>query len=301
MCGHIEDAFCNCAKCRENRYLLSEMMIGKKRALLRNSFPTLDFSLSDIKELSFENTVYLMALTRHSLSEDFRFVSLFDKNPVKLAPTRELTEKIINDLKKCGVINISPESNLEHFIYDDELTSITAYYPSKVQWEFLPSLSLKEKKELVIELERRADNFEPEKYILDAAELWKLIALHECLEYFYYLLESRGFSIEKIGDKTKTTFETLLEKFSVGQLLNLSWQSIRDTVDYLTTNKIPKFQVAPIFANNLQRRADRSQAERWTIKNSRRDYNCAQTVISSTFFNVFLGLGDAALNTIAPK
>lgn len=300
ICNHINDSFCSCGNCRESRYIQQETIINKKRELVHRYFSSSRFVPSPVQSLSLENAVYLMALTRHSLSEDFRFISLYEKNPVKLAPTFEFTEKIVNSLWQSGLINISAQSNIKCFTYNDELTSILTYSPSEVLWEFLPLLSLKEKREYIAELESILEHDLPEHWLSQSAELWRLIAFHECLEYFYYLLESRDFSIEKISGKTYAAFETLLKKFSVGQIFNLSWQSIRDTVDYMTQKNIPKFQITPVFTGTLLRKADKFLAEKWAVKNSRRDFNCSQTAVSATFFNLFLGLGDSALNTKAP-
>lgn len=105
----------------------------------------------------------------------------------------------------------------------------------------------------------------------------------------------RRFTIEPIGSKTHLIFENLLEYFSVGQIFNLSWQAVRDTTDYIAKNGIRHLQSENIFISAIQRKADKARAEGWEIKNSRRDFNCPQTILSSVFFNTFLKKGEKYL------
>lgn len=123
----------------------------------------------------------------------------------------------------------------------------------------------------------------------------------ECIEHYDYQLRKRSFEFGKFGDKTHSTFERLLTKFSVGQIFNLTWQSVRDTNDYILTEGIPSYQGKNMFVGAIQRKGDKAIAEGWTIKPSRRDYNCPQTVVSSTFFDLFLGRGQKYMEDIPPE
>ncbi len=84
-------------------------------------------------------------------------------------------------------------------------------------------------------------------------------------------------------------------------MFNLSWQSVRDAIDYATLKNIPKLKLAPVFAAILLRKADNAFAGGKEIKNVKRDYNLPQSAVSAVFFNVFLGMGDSALHTVAPN
>ncbi len=112
------------------------------------------------------------------------------------------------------------------------------------------------------------------------------------------MFEERGFNIEEIGSKTHLIFENLLEHFSVGQIFNLSWQAVRDTTDYMHKKGIRQLNSGNIFIGAIQRKADKVRAEGWEIKNSRRDFNCPQTVLSSVFFNTLLKKGEKYLENV---
>ncbi len=55
-----------------------------------------------------------------------------------------------------------------------------------------------------------------------------------------------------------------------------------------------------MFIGSIQRKADKAIAEGWTIKNARRDFYLPQTIISSTFFNTFLELGNEYYENVMP-
>jgi hypothetical protein len=205
-------------------------------------------------------------------------------------------------LRKQGIINLSPQSKTESFTYNEDITTITSYSDLRAQWELLSPFSIQEKKAYIRELEEViASDSWPEHWHAESNKLWHSIALHECLEYLTYLLESRQFPIEDFGEKTIATFEVLLKKFSIAQIFNLSWQSIRDTGDFLRLKMIPHAQVQSVFTGILLRKVDHTLAQKWIVKESRRDYNCTQSVVSKTLFNLFLKVGDAVLTMRAPE
>lgn len=119
-------------------------------------------------------------------------------------------------------------------------------------------------------------------------------------EYFTYSLAERGYELETFGEKTHTVFDELLLHFSIGQVFNLTWQAVRDTTDYIVKERLPKYHAKNTFIGAVQRKADKARAEGWTVRNSRRDFNCPQTVVSSVFFDVFARLGGSAIEMVAP-
>jgi hypothetical protein len=301
-CKHVPDSYCQCDNCKQHKHFLRSEIADRKRLLIKETCSSIFISPYTVRDLSFETAVYLMALTRHLVSEDLKFAFPFDKNHTKLAPTFEFTNKMKGSLNNHGIINISSESKSDTFTYNEDITEIITYYPSEVQWEFLSPFSIQEKKAYISELEKIiASDSWPEHWRNESNKLWHAISLHECLEYLIYLLESRHFSITEIGEKTIATLETMLRSFSVAQIFNLSWQSIKDTVDFLKQRGIPHTQAPNVLTSTLLRKGDRALAQGWIVNDSRRDFNCAQSVVSSTLFNLFLKLGDAALTTRVPK
>jgi hypothetical protein len=283
-------------------FYLAELKRDKQRMLITEMCSSLFIHPCAVRELSLKTAVYLMSLTRHLISEDLRFAFPFDKTHTKLAPTLKFLEQMHDNLQNEGIINLSPESKPESFTYNEETTEITSYAVRRNLWEFLSPFSIQEKKAYIRELEEviSSDSW-PEHWHTESNKLWHSIALHECLEYLTYLLESRQFPIEDFGEKTIATFEALLKKFSIAQIFNLSWQSIRDTVDFLRQKMIPHAQAQSVFTGILLRKVDHVLAQGWIVRDSRRDFICAQSVVSKTLFNLFLKVGDAVLTMRAPE
>ncbi len=273
----------------------------RKQKIILESYGEFIEVVPGSSELTLRDALYFLSVARHSLSEDFYSISPFSENDPLLAPTFEFQNDIVKHLYAKGLISISSESDVSAFEFDDELTQTEAFYPVRVIWEFLPSMTDGEKRNYLKQVEARVKNDDwSQAWNADKAAIWQHISKFECFEYFSYLLSDRGYEQEKYGQKTHSVYESLLERYSVSQVFNLSWQAVRDTTDYIVRQNLPKYHAKNTFIGAIQRKADKYQAEGWELRCSRRDFNCPQTVISSTFFDVFLGLGQSAFDTPPP-
>jgi len=250
--------------------------------------------------LSLRDAVYLLALFRHSVSEDLSLAEPYGERRVRLAPSFEDTQRVAKQLWSKGMILVSPDSDTDAFIFNDDITDCQKLYLAKVTWEFLPGQLTHEKREFLSQLERLVrDGPRPESWRDQFNPVWHEIARAECFEYFTYSLGERGYELEILGEKTHAVFDELLLHFSIGQVFNLTWQAVRDTTDYIVKERLPKYHAKNSFIGAVQRKADKAQAEGWTVRNSRRDFNCPQTVLSSVFFDVFAQVGSGALEVVA--
>ena len=77
--------------------------------------------------------------------------------------------------------------------------------------------------------------------------------------------------------------------------------AVRDITDYIARENISKQQGKNLFIGAIQRKAEKTKVEGWELEHFGRDLNCPQTAVSSTFFNLFLELGDSAFETVPPK
>jgi hypothetical protein len=218
-----------------------------------------------------------------------------------LAPTDEYRLGILEHLAGKRLIAVDPESDIKAFVFDDDLTEAPRYYPAKVNWAFLPGMSVDAKRQLLQSLERVVrDGAWPDGWGEKAYSMWHEIAKAECFEYFAYLLAERGYELETFGEKTHAVFDELLRHYSIAQAFHLTWQSVRDTTDWIVKQRLPKNHARNSFIGAIQRKADRAQAQEWNVHASRRDFNCPQSAVSAVFFNVFAQVGDAALEMVPP-
>ena len=298
-CNHSERERCSCNNCLKSKERIIQKRNDVKREIIENNYGQYYGPSPDINELSLKDSLYLLSVLRHSLSEDFYSVQPFNDHHLLLAPTYDYLDEITQHLYSKKLISISRDSDINSFVFDDELTKTTGYYPTRVIWEFLPSMLDGEKRMYMRELDTLVKSKKwPASWESGKDSLWRHIAKYECLEYYSYLLKERGYEQEDFGPKTHHVFEVMLERFSVSQIFNMSWQAVRDTTDYIVKKGLPKYHAKNSFIGAIERKSDKALAEGWKVRFSRRDFNCPQTVVSSTFFDVFLGLGQSAFDTV---
>lgn len=296
-CNHHAQQYCWCHNCKSLQEDLSLIEHEKKRSIIKRDYQPRRLQTSDLSQLTLKDALYLLSVFRHSLSEDYYSISPFSEHDPLLAPTHEYRNEITQHLYSKGFIAISADSDLDAFIFDEEITESREYYLSRVIWQFLPSMSDGEKHVFMRDLERLVkEQSWPASWQENITEQWRQISKYECFEYFNYLLRERGYEQQNYGPKTHTVFEAMLDNFSVAQIFNLSWQAVRDTTDYIVRNDLPTYHAKNTFIGAIQRKGEKALAEDWQVRCSRRDFNCPQTVISSTFADVFLGLGQAAFD-----
>ncbi len=301
ICNHNLDANCYCKNCKHKRESISATEENMKREAIQKATSNQRVCTVEVEEITPKEALILLSIVRHSLSDDLCFAAPFTAIPVPLTPSYDLTFELTNLLYGRGFLSLSPTSNTDAFTFDEEITEAKQYTPAKVIWEFLPGMDLEEKKNYIQNLEEIAEDEDWAYFWEDEIPtLWRMINKYEAIEYFLYQLDDRGFN-PKIGDKTHAVFENLLNHYSIGQIFNLIWQSAKDVIDYAHRNNTPKYVVANLFINFLQNRSDRSIANKWQIKASRRDFKCPQSTISSTFFNKILKIGDNAFERKPPE
>ncbi|MCC8461836.1 MAG: hypothetical protein LN546_01295 [Rickettsia endosymbiont of Ecitomorpha arachnoides] len=306
MCNHNDNSSCSCDNCKKAIKQQKQIKEEEKRNLIKEKY-YYDYIKTGLKNISIEeltlkDALYLLSVVSHSASKNFEFIEPFSNNPSipDLTPDRELTNRVINHLCNKGLIVISPSSPLDAFEFDAE-KKLQIYSIEKIIWELLPSMNIKEKQQYLDDVKNLVKGEWSSSWKDEIAEMWKQITSYECIEYFKYLLAKRGFTLnEPVGDKTMNTFIDLLKNFSVGQIFNLSWRAVSQTNDYISAEGINYTHGRNMFIGSIQRKAHKAIAEGWTTTNGRRDFNLPQTIISSTFFNTFLELGNEYFENIMP-
>lgn len=308
ICNHKYSDHCSCENCnakaaakKKKAQIEEEETNIRKREIIAEQF-SVDSAPEFPAEISVKDALYLLSLSRHSISEDFGTINPFATTNPPLAPTYDFQNQMVKHLYAKGHAAISEDSNLEAFIFSDDLTEFEQYYPARVTWAFLPGHNVSDKRQFLRKVEAMVETGDWVQHPdADLAQLWHLIAKNECIENYIHQLRIRDFGLDKIGPKTHETFEFLLKKFSVGQIFNLTWQSVSHMNDFISRKGIPHYQGKNMFVGAIQRKGEKAIAEGWNVKSSRRDYNCPQTVVSSTFFDLFLGIGQKYMEELPPK
>jgi hypothetical protein len=298
-CGHQDTSYCTCRKCREaatkDRLRVEEI----KRNVIHKNFGGRCWD-GDFANLTLRDAVYLSALIRQSLSEDLATVAPYSPGPPTLAPTSDYNGEIVQHLRRKSLLAIDPDSRIEAFVFNAELTTADSYYPEKVGWLFLPGLDVADKRQFMLNLTAAIDGDWPDAWERDLPTLWRSIIKAEAFEYFFHMLDQRGYQLHNIGEKTHAVFDFLIERFPLSKMCNLIWQAVRDTTDYNVKNDIPTYQAKNNFVGAIQRKAEKYIAQGWDVNDSRRDFKCPQTWISSTFFDTFMKVGERGFTSMPP-
>lgn len=298
-CGHREAAYCHCKSCREAAARERQRIEEIKRDVVRDDYGGRRWH-GNVESLTLRDAVYTSALIRQSVSEDLLTVDPYAPGPPQLAPTSDHLREITRHLQEKSLIAVDPESPLEAFVFNEELTKAHSYYPAKVDWLFLPGLDMPERQQFLRRLTAAREGDWPETWQDDTAGLWREIAKAEALEYYFHLLDQRGFSLDNVGEKTHSVFDFLTERFPVSKIYNLTLQAVRDVTDYNVKNKIPNYRAKNNFIGAIQRKAEKYIAQGWNLKDSCRDFDCPQTWISSTFFDTFMKVGEKGFTSKSP-
>lgn len=298
-CGHQDTNYCPCRKCREVAAKDRLRIEAIKRNVLHRNYGGRCWN-GDFATLTLRDAVYLSALIRQSLSEDLATVAPYSPGPPMLAPTNDFKGKIVQHLQGKSLLAIDPDSSIDAFEFSAELTTAHSYYPAKVGWLFLPGLDVAEKRQFMLNLTTAIDGDWPDAWESDLPRLWRDIIKAEAFEYFFHMLQQRGYQLNNIGEKTHAVFDFLIERFPLSKMCNLIWQAVRDVTDYNVKNAIPTYQAKNNFVGAIQRKAEKYTAQGWDLRDSRRDFDCPQTCISSTFFDTFVKVGERGFTSLPP-
>lgn len=293
ICGHEESVFCKCDNCNKKGNIEKEKREEERRRILDIKKQKIEdvYKLGRyipvrVKDLTFLDKVYLGALLRSALSEDMSYIIPIGKIEKSLSPTLEYDKKILNTLREKRIILVSPDSDIEAFP-DDEDDFPNSFYIYKVR--YVLNIDFEGDYEqgiasLLNPLELVEENKE------DALDIWREIALEECLEYLDYQMRKVKFKFSP-GEKTITIFKDILENFSVSQVYGIIYRSVSNATRYYQESNISKAQASNSVVGGCQRYAERALAESWSLQKYKRAYDIPQSIISEFFFNRVTNIG----------
>ena len=205
-CGHEEDKFCRCKNCQNAIFIKQQQERLAKQVFIKDYLSRIAIEPIYISELDLEQKIYLGAFLRAGISENFDFVKPIEQFIEPLAPTEKLSSEILKILfnRERRIISVSPSSDVEAFTNIENPEEGITFLTNKVQWQINITSETLNKIPLIESI------INPESFELDSYWsylFWKKIALHECLEFFNYSIESIFRSEYSIGEKTIATLK----------------------------------------------------------------------------------------------
>jgi len=248
----------------------------------------------NLKSLALVDAVYFLCFMRTMVEYCMDKDGLqLDAVGQSLAPTRSLGLEILIHLHKNHLISVHPNSPIEAF---SGLQAEVLRY-DKVFW-FIPGYQEMGKLvELITELESVISSLgRTPEWCNSVQELWKKVALAECLEYFALYLRFYEVSFFP-GEKAREIIRGLLLTHSISTVSIFIWEAVRDTAFYAKKRKdIPKDRAYGTVVSSIEYYANKAQIQSITMLPRQRDYRCPQTAISKVLFDTTIGIGEYGFN-----
>lgn len=301
ICGHTDEIICKCNYCiaeREKVRKLNEerkvRILQEKREKIKKVYD-LNIVPVNYSELNFREKVFLGALLRTSLSEDMEVILPINDAERELAPTIGYIKEILSYLIGRGVISVDSNSSIDAFLDSNEEKDIefpNVYYITMVKYR-INIVGDEEIKNILSKIINPKSFSDADKE--DALNIWKEIALEECIEYFEYQMKSVRFDFN-IGEKTIAIFKDLLENFSVSQIYGIIYKSVANATKYYQESSVSKKQAANSVIGGCQRYAERAMINNWELAKYSRIKELPQSMISEFFFDRVIGVGSLGFN-----
>ena len=301
ICGHTDEIICKCNYCiaeREKVRKLNEerkvRILQEKREKIKKVYD-LNIVPVNYSEPNFREKFFLGALLRTSLSEDMEVILPLNDAERELAPTIGYIKEILSYLIGRGVISVDSNSSIDAFLDSNEEKDIefpNVYYITMVKYR-INIVGDEEIKNILSKIINPKSFSDADKE--DALNIWKEIALEECIEYFEYQMKSVRFDFN-IGEKTIAIFKDLLENFSVSQIYGIIYKSVANATKYYQESSVSKKQAANSVIGGCQRYAERAMINNWELAKYSRIKEVPQSMISEFFFDRVIGVGSLGFN-----
>lgn len=301
ICGHTDEIICKCNYCiaeREKVRKLNEKrkvrILQEKREKIKKVYD-LNIVPVNYSELNFREKVFLGALLRTSLSEDMEVILPLNDAERELAPTIGYIKEILSYLIGRGVVSVDSNSSIDAFLDSNEEKDIefpNVYYITMVKYR-INIVGDEDIKNILSKIINPKSFSDADKE--DALNIWKEIALEECIEYFEYQMKSVRFDFN-IGEKTIAIFKDLLENFSVSQIYGIIYKSVANATKYYQESSVSKKQEANSVIGGCQRYAERAMINNWELAKYSRIKELPQSMISEFFFDRVIGVGSLGFN-----
>ncbi|MCD8435928.1 hypothetical protein LNJ03_11560 [Tenacibaculum dicentrarchi] len=295
-CGHENEGICSCENCKNIEWLQEDRKRQEKQDFLDIRLSYKDEDKIEFEDLSFTDKIYLGALLREGISEDYNYIRPIESFITPLTPTYEFRSEIINRLSEINAIVIHQSTESEFIEIVDYENGEFRYYTYKVKWA-LNVKSDKLNKIPLIESIINPSNIEKEN-LEEAFLLWKKIALYESIEYFEHSVNNILDIDYNIGDKTRTVLNDLTNDYSVSQIYGILYKATNNALRFQAERGVSMKHASNTIVGNAQSYAERARINNWELQNYNRIKSCPQSALSKFFFERVIKIGFDGFNKI---
>jgi hypothetical protein len=241
----------------------------------------------DPGDLALDEAVALLSLIR--VAADERLETIQPIGDRRLSPFADLDDAFLNQLyHERQLIQVDPFSDVGAFGWEDGKPA--RYFKYRVGWQVRSGAQNVDVGAAQGTLEEALRGSWPASWRVERDDLWRKLALAECLEYLRISLEDHGLAKE-MGEKTRHVVENALNDFSIGQVYSFIWRAAKDAAAFYMREAVSKRHAANTVVGAIERSAERALANRWEVAQYRRDRRSPETPMVQ-LFSAVSGLGD---------
>lgn len=287
-CSHKMSSLCRCDHCNEERLELACQEAAKAKAAVNRFCQDQQiFTTPPLKpeQLNGESAIALLTLVRCGGWIDDSTIGALSGSAVLYAPKSMIDRLVTTNLLVPGFIAPAMTSSLNAFQVIDG--TVVKWSIQDVRWRLLIEMPVRFIERLEMLMAKQC--LEYWKYGAD--QLWRQLAIGECVEFCAYCLQQRRLPLPG-AIATQQLFDNLLRTYSVSQCFQIIWAGAREVADFLARKQPNRQHASNYFIGACQRWADRALAEKWTVKGFRRNYDLPRSELSHVLHDVFFRHGE---------
>jgi len=281
-------ASCNCGYCNDERTEFAFREGAKAKAAVYNFCQNQKIFTSpplEPEHLKAESAIALLTLVRCGGWIDETTIGALSGAAVLYAPKSMIDRLVTDHLILPGFIAPEMTSSLHAFQVVDG--AVVSWSIEAVRWRLLFDMPVR----FIERLEAVITKDYPEDWKYGAEQLWRQLAVGECVEFSAFCLQQRRLPLPG-ALATQQLFDNLLRTYSVSQCFQIIWTGAREVADFLVRKQPNRQHASNYFIGACQRWADRALAEKWSVKGFRRNYDLPRSELSHVLHDVFFRHGE---------
>lgn len=299
FCKHSPtNPFCNCKNCEKKHEEERKRIIEKQKnneLIKRDKIIKIynPETKAKIAHLTLRDKLYFAALLRGLASEDLLKIMPYINRSENVTPLLAKDLKLLGYFCDTGYIKIDVyNSDINCFSDTEPIT----YYADRViyQLNFDEDLSTKDLYKIL--RHPKSDKFLSNKE--ETLDLWRELAIDECIAYLNYQFKILKFPEFNAGEKTIDTFTRLLDQFSTGKIFSLIYSSVKSAAAYQRRDGVTVKRAQNSAITNINKYAARALDENWSLKNYDIPYNMENGCVTDILYDEILKLGSRGHNEI---
>ncbi len=288
-CSHHESPYgCSCKQClrekaqQKEQQLIEQSLMGnehRKAVTQIREYP----GAPSLDMLSLREKAYLGALLRTSLHHDHLLLDLQSISFHNTAPTYRYTRMIVDTLLERNIIT-------PYRLDDHEDKLILNRYIHGSLYDICISDDTLDKRQMIVSLMYPDETDQKDQ----AAELFREVNSYDAVNYLMKKVQQFNLKRFDPGERYIALFSYILQSYSLGQLLNFIYLTIKNQAAYTARNRYGLISLENEIFNQISKRFEKARSENWKVTNYNRSWEGEQSALSRLVSHNLLGVGERA-------